>query len=59
MKISNNLLAAVLILTVVPPHVGISETAVEYCCSLISQKLLEQKEARQHSTPDIQLIFQG
>ncbi|THH07979.1 hypothetical protein EW145_g3009 [Phellinidium pouzarii] len=43
MKITNNLLAAVLILTVVPPHIGFSETALAYCCSLISQKLLEKE----------------
>ncbi|EJD04810.1 clathrin-coated vesicle protein [Fomitiporia mediterranea MF3/22] len=43
MKVTNNLLAAVLILTVVPPYVGFSEAALEYCCSLISQKLLEKE----------------
>ena len=43
MKITNNLLAAVLILTVVPPYVGFSEAALEYCCSLVSQKLLEKQ----------------
>lgn len=45
MKVTNNLLAAVLILTVVPPYVGFSEPALEYCCSLISQKL-QEKEVR-------------
>lgn len=43
MKITNNLLAAVLILTVVPPHVGLSEPALEHCCFLISQKLLDKE----------------
>ncbi|KAH8115151.1 clathrin-coated vesicle protein [Phellopilus nigrolimitatus] len=43
MKITNNLLAAVLILTVVTPQIGFSEAALEYCCSLISQKLLEKE----------------
>ncbi|KAL5476373.1 hypothetical protein ACEPAI_3473 [Sanghuangporus weigelae] len=43
MKVTNNLLAAVLILTVVPPYVGFSEVALEYCCSLVSQKLLEKE----------------
>ena len=43
MKVTNNLLAAVLILTVVPPYVGFIEPALEYCCSLISQKLQEKE----------------
>ena len=43
MKVTNNLLAAVLILTVVPPYAGFSEAALEYCCSLISEKLLEKE----------------
>ena len=34
-----NLLASVLILTVVPPSVKLSQAAVEHCCFLISQKL--------------------
>lgn len=38
----NNLLAAVLILTVVPPNVGFSEAALEHCCFLISQKLIDK-----------------
>ncbi len=44
MKVTNNLLAAVLILTVVPPYTGFSEAALEHCCFLISQKLLESPE---------------
>ncbi|KAI5117719.1 hypothetical protein M0805_001805 [Coniferiporia weirii] len=43
MKVTNNLLAAVLILSVVPPYVGFSEVALDYCCLLISQKLLEKE----------------
>ena len=42
LKVTNNLLAAVLVLTVVPPETGFSEAALEYCCSLISKKLLEK-----------------
>ena len=42
-KITNNLLAAVLILTVVAPYIGFSDTTLEYCFSLISQKLLEKE----------------
>ncbi|KAF7331836.1 Clathrin-coated vesicle protein [Mycena kentingensis (nom. inval.)] len=40
-KIKNNLLAAVLILTVIPPTVKIGEPVVEHCCFLITQKLLD------------------
>lgn len=42
-KITNNLLAAVLILTVVPPYVEFSDAALEYCFSVLSQKLLEKE----------------
>ena len=42
LKVTNNLLASVLILTVIPPDTGFSEAALEYCCSLISKKLLER-----------------
>lgn len=51
MKITNNLLAAVLILTAVPPSIGCSQAAIEYCCSLISQKLTEPKEVSELVTP--------
>jgi hypothetical protein len=56
--VKNNLLAAVLILTVVPPSLALSQAVVEHCCFLISQKLLEPPEVRQHfclyvySSPD-------
>ncbi|KAF8523823.1 ARM repeat-containing protein [Gautieria morchelliformis] len=43
-KVKNNLLAAVLILTVVPPSLALSQAVVEHCCFLISQKLLEPLE---------------
>ncbi|CAK5273821.1 unnamed protein product [Mycena citricolor] len=44
-KVKNNLLAAVLVLTVVPPGAGkIGEAVVEHCCFLISQKLLDGTE---------------
>ncbi|KAG9005771.1 hypothetical protein FRB90_010205, partial [Tulasnella sp. 427] len=36
--VKNNLLASVLIITVVPPTVKLSRTVVEHCCYLISQK---------------------
>ncbi|ESK97884.1 clathrin-coated vesicle protein [Moniliophthora roreri MCA 2997] len=42
-KIKNNLLAAVLILTAIPPppKIKVSQAVVEHTCFLISQKLLE------------------
>ncbi|KAG9014418.1 hypothetical protein FRB90_005311 [Tulasnella sp. 427] len=40
-KVKNNLLASVLIITAVPPNVKLSRTVVEHCCYLISQKLEE------------------
>ncbi|TFK60204.1 clathrin-coated vesicle protein [Pluteus cervinus] len=44
-KIKNNLLASVLILTVVPPNVKLGQPVVEHCCFLISQKLLEKDDS--------------
>ncbi|ELU42761.1 HEAT repeat protein [Rhizoctonia solani AG-1 IA] len=44
LKTKNNLLAAVLILTVTPAEVKLSRAAVEHCCFLISQKLNEPVE---------------
>ncbi|GAB1525330.1 hypothetical protein RhiTH_008488 [Rhizoctonia solani] len=44
LKTKNNLLAAVLILTVTPAEVKLSRAAVEHCCFLISQKLNEPIE---------------
>ncbi|GLB35175.1 putative clathrin-coated vesicle protein [Lyophyllum shimeji] len=43
-KIKNNMLGAVLILTVVPRSVKVSQPVIEHCCFLISQKLLEPGE---------------
>ncbi|KAF7309872.1 Clathrin-coated vesicle protein [Mycena indigotica] len=43
-KIKNNLLAAVLILTVIPPSVKVGEPVIEHCCYLITQKLLDVGE---------------
>lgn len=43
-KIKNNLLAAVLILTVIPASVKVGEAVIEHCCFLITQKLLEVGE---------------
>ncbi|KAF8998676.1 armadillo-type protein [Cyathus striatus] len=43
-KTRNNLLAAVLILTVVPSSVKVGRAALEHCCFLISQKLLDADE---------------
>jgi len=40
-KIKNNLLASVLILTVIPPSVKVGRGVIEQCYFLISQKLLE------------------
>ncbi|KAG8693489.1 hypothetical protein FRC08_009083 [Ceratobasidium sp. 394] len=45
LKTKNNLLAAVLILTVSPAELQLSRAAVEHCCFLISHKLLESPEA--------------
>ncbi|GJJ09041.1 hypothetical protein Clacol_003263 [Clathrus columnatus] len=43
-KVKNNLLAAVLILTVIPSSLTVSRTVVDHCCFIISQKLLESDE---------------
>jgi HEAT repeat-containing protein 5 len=43
-KIRNNLLAIVLILTVVPRTTKLSQVLVEHCCSLVFQKLVEKGE---------------
>lgn len=43
-KIKTNLLAAVLILTVIPKSVRIGWAIIEHCCFLISQKLVEADE---------------
>ena len=40
-KIKNNMLAAVLVLTIVPVWVKVGRTVVEHGCFLISQKLLD------------------
>jgi len=46
LKTKNNLLAAVLILTVTPATMRISKAALEQCAYLISQKLGESPEVR-------------
>lgn len=38
-KVQNNLLASVLVLTVVPATVKVSQVAIDHCCFLISKKL--------------------
>lgn len=38
-KIKNNLLAAVLVLTVIPPSIQVGQPVVEHCCFLVSQTL--------------------
>ena len=45
-KIKNNLLASVLILTVIPRNVKLGRQVVEHCCFLISQKLVDSDEVR-------------
>lgn len=45
-KIKNNLLASVLILTVIPPNVKVGRGVIEQCYFLISQKLLEADEVQ-------------
>ncbi len=45
-KVKNNLLAAVLILTVIPPTVKVGRAVLEHACFLISQKLLDADEVR-------------
>ncbi|KAK0239818.1 clathrin-coated vesicle protein [Armillaria nabsnona] len=44
-KVKNNLLAAVLILTVIPPTVKVGRAVLEHACFLISQKLLDADSA--------------
>ncbi|KAL0960465.1 hypothetical protein HGRIS_005508 [Hohenbuehelia grisea] len=43
-KVKNNLLAVVLILTVVPPTTQIGTPVIEHCCFLICQKLIEGED---------------
>lgn len=43
-KTKNNLLAAVLILTVIPTSIKVGEVVIEHCCFLITQKLLDVGE---------------
>jgi hypothetical protein len=43
-KVKNNMLAAVLVLTVIPNWVKIGRPVVEHCCFLITQKLLEDED---------------
>ncbi|KAJ7717234.1 hypothetical protein DFH07DRAFT_947473 [Mycena maculata] len=43
-KIKNNLLAAVLILTVIPTSIKVGAAVIEHCCFLITQKLLDAGE---------------
>ena len=45
-KVKNNMLAAVLVLTVIPNWVTVGRAVVEHCCFLITQKLLEEDEVR-------------
>jgi HEAT repeat-containing protein 5 len=42
--VKNNLLAGVLILTVAPPTAKVGLAAIEHCCFLITQKLLDLEE---------------
>ncbi|KAH9916212.1 clathrin-coated vesicle protein [Fomitopsis serialis] len=44
-KIKTNLLAAVLILTVIPPNVKVGRAILDHCCFLLSQKLSDADEA--------------
>ena len=46
LKTKNNLLAAVLLLTITPTTMKISKAALEQCAYLISQKLGEDPEVR-------------
>ena len=39
-KVQSNLLASVLILTIVPVTVKVSQAAIDHCCFLICQKLI-------------------
>lgn len=46
LKLKNNLLAAVLVLTVMPPAIDLGRLAIEHCCSLVSEKLGESGDVR-------------
>lgn len=50
-KIKSNLLAAVLVLTVIPPSAKVGRGAIEHCYLLISQKLLALDEVLQLPSP--------
>ncbi|KAG6887575.1 hypothetical protein C0992_011744, partial [Termitomyces sp. T32_za158] len=43
-KVKNNMLATVLVLTVIPSSIKVSRAVIEHCCFLISQKLLGSGE---------------
>jgi len=43
-KVKNNMLAAVLVLTVVPNWIKLGRPVVEHCCFIIMQKLLEDED---------------
>jgi len=43
-KVKNNMLAAVLVFTIIPPVLAMSQAVIEHSCFLISQKLLEPPE---------------
>ncbi|TFY58733.1 hypothetical protein EVJ58_g6238 [Rhodofomes roseus] len=43
-KIKTNLLAAVLVLTVIPPSVKVGRAVLDHCCFLLSQKLSDADE---------------
>lgn len=43
-KVKNNLLAVVLILSVLPPTVQIGKTVVEQCCSILSHKTMDDDD---------------
>jgi len=43
-KIKNNFLAAVLILTVIPPSVKVGQGVISRCCFLIAEKLSDSNE---------------
>lgn len=54
-KIKNNLLAIVLILTVVPNTAKVSQAVVERACFLITDKLLESRDVR--SSGELYRVF--
>jgi hypothetical protein len=43
-KVKNNFLAAVLILTVIPPSVKVGQGVINRCCFLIAEKLSDAHE---------------